>query len=181
MYNTILLQLPQLDSLIKCPLPCLSCLSVLSVKCQKSEYKRTTKSEYKRTTIAYHLTRNKGGKTIWISRAFRDQALWPPLHWYLTVGKAAVLTTCSDGWWVAKEWPCDRQVQVAHQEARQKPLCGPDMNLNASISTPPLLASLWISERTKTISMRKYGLEHSEPTVNGDATAVAPWWLICSW
>ncbi len=81
------------------------------------------------------------------------------------------------GWWAGggtREWPCNRQVQAAHQEARQKTLCGPDMNLNAPVSTPPLLASPRISERTKTISMRKYELEHSEATVNGAATVTAP-------
>lgn len=59
----------------------------------------------------------------------------------------------AEGWWLVggfgcciQELPCNRQVQAAHQEARQKPLCGPDMNANAPISTPPLLASPWISE-----------------------------------
>lgn len=67
-----------------------------------------------------------------------------------------------------QEWPCNRQVQAAHQEARQKTLCGPDMNLNGPVSTLPLLAS---SERTKTISMRKYELGHLETTLNGKSNS----------
>lgn len=67
-----------------------------------------------------------------------------------------------------QECPCNRQVQAAHQEARQKTLCGPDMNLNGPVSTLPLLAS---SERTKTISMRKYELGHLETTENGKSNS----------
>lgn len=85
------------------------------------------------------------------------------------------------GWGVGggtQGWPCNRQVRAAHQEARQKMLCGLDMNLNGPVSTPPLLAS---SQRTKMISMRKYESGHLETMVNVKCNGNSNSTWVCSW
>lgn len=67
----------------------------------------------------------------------------------------------SDGWGVA---PKNQPVQAAHPDARQKLLCGPDMNLNGPVSKPPLLA-MWSTQKWKNMgsSAKAMTVKRTEP------------------